>query len=156
MQKNFSLVGFKIFQDALVGFFAPLVRTMTHYGILWQNCCLTCAKPYGTRTHKAFHRYSMYISTVTPPMKPYGTRGYKDFHWKKFKNGAVTNLGLCPAPDSQENRPWLPFSHPAPPACLPEPQKSQDEGPRLPSFLSQASKHAPARATQGPAPLAKM
>jgi len=156
MQKNFSLVGFKIFQDALVGFFAPLVRTMTHYGILWQNHCITCAKPYPTKAHNDFHLYSMYIPTVTHPMKPYGTKRYKDSHWKKFENSAVTNLGLCPAPDSQENRPWLPFSHPAPPACLPEPQKSQDEGPRLPSFLSQALKHPPARATQGPAPLAKM
>ena len=66
MQKNFSLVGFKIFQDALVGFFAPLVRIMTHYGILWQNHCITCAKPYPTKAHNDFHLYSMYSYCNTP------------------------------------------------------------------------------------------
>lgn len=55
-------------------------------------------------------------------MNPYVARDDADFAMKKFENSAVTHGGLCPRPEPQKNRPWLPFLHPVPaggPSLLP-------------------------------------
>ena len=128
-RKIFHTVGFKIFQYALVRFFAPLVyRTrfptvrlvskpfVRSAMVLYEEKhCITSFFPYAARADKDFHWYSMYILPVSHPMKPYRTRDDKVFSMKKFENGADTNLGLCPPRIPQRLRHWWGFSHPCHP-----------------------------------------